>query len=95
LLEAIALRKKVNNCDDARKTQTNQPATNKNMTLPHRTLFPESSSQIPNLPHPKPLYLYSALYNEHQKLRRTAKGSIKENLTRNSRYEGAATPPYR
>jgi len=29
LLEAIALRKKVNNCDDARKTQTNQPAINK------------------------------------------------------------------
>jgi hypothetical protein len=73
LLEAIALRKKVNNCDDARKTQTNQPAINKNMTLPQRTLFPESPSQIPNLPHTKPLYLYSALYNEHQKLRRTAK----------------------
>jgi hypothetical protein len=78
LLEAIALRKKVNNCDDARKTQTNQPAFNKNMTLPQRTLFPESSSQIPNLPHTKPLYLYSALYNRHQKLRQTAKGSIKE-----------------
>jgi len=73
LLEVIALRKKVNNCDDARKTQTNQPATNKNMTLPHPTLFPESSSQIPNFPNPKPLYLYSALYNEHQKSRRTAK----------------------
>jgi hypothetical protein len=73
LLEAIALRKKVNNCDDARKTQTNQPAINKNMTLPQRTLFPESSSQIPNFPHTKPLYLYSALYNGHQKLRRTAK----------------------
>ncbi|MGU3489389.1 hypothetical protein [Enterobacter bugandensis] len=85
----------MNNCDDARKTQTNQPTINKNMTLPHITLFPESPSQIPNLPHTKPLYLYSALYNGHQKLRRTAKGSIKENLTKNSRYEGAATPPYR
>ncbi|WP_368526140.1 hypothetical protein, partial [Enterobacter asburiae] len=61
------------NCDDARKTQTNQSAINKNMTLPHRALFPESPSQIPNFPHLKPLYLYSALYNEHQKLRRTAK----------------------
>jgi hypothetical protein len=80
LLEAIALRKKVNNCDDARKTQTNQPATNKNMTLPHTTLFPESPSQIPNLPNAKPLYLYSALYNEHQELRQTAKGIIKEYL---------------
>jgi len=78
LLEAIALRKKVNNCDDARKTQTNQPAINKNITLPHPTLFPESPSQIPNLPNTKPLYLYSALYNEHQKLRQPAKGSIKE-----------------
>jgi hypothetical protein len=73
LLEAIALRKKVNNCDDARKTQANQPAINKNMTLTQRTLFPESPSQIPNFPQPKPLYLYSARYNEHQKLRRTAK----------------------
>ncbi|ADF60266.1 hypothetical protein ECL_00702 [Enterobacter cloacae subsp. cloacae ATCC 13047] len=73
MLEAIALQKKVNNCDDARKTQTNQPVTNKNMTLPHPTLFPESPSQIPNLLHTKLLYLYSALYNEHQKLRRTAK----------------------
>ncbi|OUK57877.1 hypothetical protein BZY50_21625 [Enterobacter hormaechei] len=73
MLEAIALRKRVNNCDDARKTQTNQPVTNKNMTLPHRTLFPESPSQILNLPHTKPLYLYSALYNGHQRLRRTAK----------------------
>jgi hypothetical protein len=73
LLEAIALRKKVNNYDDARKIQTNQPAINKNMTLPYITLFPESPSQIPNLPHTKPLCLYSALYNEHQKLRRTAK----------------------
>jgi hypothetical protein len=73
LLEAIALRKKVNNCDDARKTQTNQPTINKNMALPYQTLFPESPSQIPNLPHTKPLYLYSALYNEHQKLRRMAK----------------------
>ncbi|RTY03056.1 hypothetical protein EKS39_06030, partial [Enterobacter roggenkampii] len=35
--------------------------------------FPESSSQNSNLPPPKPLCLYSALYNEHQKLRRTAK----------------------
>jgi len=78
LLEAIALRKKVNNCDDARKTQTNQPTINKNMSLPHRTLFPESPSQISNLPHTKPLYLYSALYNEHQKLRRTAKGISKK-----------------
>lgn len=41
--------------------------------LKYLTLFPESPSQIPNLPHTKPLYLYSALYNEHQKLRRTAK----------------------
>ncbi|MDU3304437.1 MAG: hypothetical protein E7E83_23900, partial [Enterobacter ludwigii] len=65
--EAIALRKKVNNCDDARKTQTNQPTTNKNMALAHTTLFPESPSQIPNLPHTKPLYLYSAWYNTHQK----------------------------
>ncbi|UWA09210.1 hypothetical protein M5S64_18295 [Enterobacter hormaechei] len=73
MLEAIALRKKVNNCDDARKTQANQPAINKNMTLPHPTLFPESPSQIPNLPHTKLLYLYSALYNEHQTLRRMAK----------------------
>ncbi|HFK5629341.1 TPA: hypothetical protein ACG0A5_001737, partial [Enterobacter roggenkampii] len=61
----------------------------------HTMLFPESTSQIPNLPHPKPLYLYSALYNDHQKLRRMAKGSIKEYLKKNSRYEGAATPPYR
>ncbi|ORC18368.1 hypothetical protein B1H42_16930 [Enterobacter cloacae subsp. cloacae] len=73
MLEAIALRKKINNCDDARKTRTNQPAINKNMTLPHRTLFTESPSQIPNLSHTKPLYLYSALYNEHQKLRQSAK----------------------
>ncbi|EPQ9442884.1 hypothetical protein ACUXR6_005345, partial [Enterobacter hormaechei] len=73
LLEAIALRKKVNNCDDARKTQTNQPTISKNMTLPRTTLFPESPSQISNLSHDKLLYLYSALYNEHQKLRRTAK----------------------
>jgi hypothetical protein len=72
LLEAIALRKKVNNCDDARKTQTNQPTINKNMTLPHQTLFPESLANSKFTP-PKPLYLYSALYNEHQKLRRTAK----------------------
>jgi len=77
LLEAIALLKKVNNCDDARKTQTNQPVINKNITLPHKDLFPESPSQIPNFPHPKPLYLYSALYNEHQKLRRTAKEILK------------------
>lgn len=68
---------------------------NKNMTLPHANLFPESPSQIPNLTHAKPLYLYSARYNKHQKLRRTAKGSIEEYLTKNSRYEGAATPPYR
>ncbi|OOV75967.1 hypothetical protein B1742_06350 [Enterobacter kobei] len=73
MLEAIALRKKVNNCDDARKTQDRQPTINKNMTLPHTNLFPEPSSQNPNLPHTKPLYLYSVLYNEHQKLRRTAK----------------------
>ncbi|HDQ2830462.1 TPA: hypothetical protein P7Z58_005078, partial [Enterobacter cloacae] len=73
LLEAIVLRKKVNNCDDARKTQTNQPAINKNMTLPHTTLFPESPSQIPNFPYTKLLYLYSVLYNEHRKLRRMAK----------------------
>lgn len=46
--------------------------------LKYLTLFPESPSQIPNLPHPKPLYLYSALYNKHQKLRQPAKGSIKE-----------------
>ncbi|WP_416359571.1 hypothetical protein, partial [Enterobacter hormaechei] len=33
LLEAIALRKKVNNCDDARKARTNQPAINKKHDL--------------------------------------------------------------
>jgi len=84
LLKAIALRKKVNNCDDARKTQTNQPATNKNMTLPHRTLFSESPSQIPNLPHTKPLYLYSALYNDHQKLAEWQK-EVSKNILRGIR----------
>jgi len=47
-------------------------------------LISESPSQIPNLPHTKPLYLYSALYNEHQKLRRTAK-EVSKNISRRIR----------
>jgi len=46
-------------------------------------MISESPSQIPNLPCTKPLYLYSTLYNEQQKLRLTAKGNIKENLKKN------------
>lgn len=36
-------------------------------------MISESHSHFLNLPHQKTLYLYSALYNTHQKLRRTAK----------------------
>ncbi len=55
-----------------------RPKRRRFSNLKYLPLFPESPSQIPNFPHIKPLYLYSALYNGHQKLRQTAKGSIKE-----------------
>lgn len=68
----------VNNCDDARKSQTNQPAINKNIFLPHTILFPEAASHFPHLPYNKPLCLYSARYNGHQKLGQWQKEVLKE-----------------